>query len=113
MTLGEVVAVVRMRSRPLLARRALAPELLRERLQEEVERSLRYGRPLSLLMVRVTDTSTSLESLDEACVGVLGPAEVFGWLDASHLLLLLPEVSDAPDEEGLRELVEVLGKAAP
>jgi two-component system response regulator AtoC len=111
-TLGAVVLVLRTAARPSPARRALEAERLLERLGEEVQRSLRYGRPLTVLALVPPDAARR-DALDAACAAELGPAEVAGWLDSAHLLVLLPEVSGEPGVEGLGERVEALAAACP
>jgi two-component system, NtrC family, response regulator AtoC len=114
-TLGSVVLVLRTAARPSPARRALEAERLLERLGEEVQRSLRYGRPLTVLaLVSPPEPGAARrDALDAVCAAELGPAEVSGWLDSAHLLVLLPEVSGEPGVEGLGECVEALAAACP
>ncbi|MCY0998667.1 sigma 54-interacting transcriptional regulator [Myxococcus sp. MISCRS1] len=109
---GAVVAVVRARHRPMPARRALDSERLMGRLREEVERALRYGRPLTVLALALGEPG-GRELVEAVLTSEAGPAEAAGWLDAGHLLWLLPEVAGEPGEEGLGERVEALLSASP
>ncbi len=111
---GAVVAVVRARRRPMPARRALDADRLMGQLREEVERALRYGRPLTVLTLALVEQAPFEREAVEAVLGSdAGPAEAAGWLDGEHLLWLLPEVSGEPGEEGLGERVEALLSASP
>ncbi|WP_342378691.1 sigma 54-interacting transcriptional regulator [Myxococcus stipitatus] len=111
---GAVVAVVRARHRPMPARRALEAERWMGQLREEVERALRYGRPLTVLALALEAPSAAGREAVEAVLSTdAGPAEAAGWLDGEHLLWLLPEVSGEPGEEGLGERVEALLAASP
>jgi two-component system, NtrC family, response regulator AtoC len=112
-TLGAVVLVLRTHARPASTRRTLEAEAFMERLREEVERALRYGRPLTVLALELPEPRPRHEALDEACAAELGPAEAASWLDASHLVVMLPEVSGEPGELGLGEQAEALLAAAP
>ncbi|MCY1017007.1 sigma 54-interacting transcriptional regulator [Pyxidicoccus sp. MSG2] len=114
LSFGAVVAVVRARTRPTPARRALEAERLMGQLREEVERALRYSRPLTMLVLALPDAGTAGREAVEAVLATdAGPAEAAGWLDATHLLWVLPEVSGEPGEEGLGERVEALLGACP
>ncbi|MCP3103722.1 sigma 54-interacting transcriptional regulator [Myxococcus sp. K15C18031901] len=110
---GAVVAVVRVRSRPVPARRAMDAERLMGQLREEVERALRYGRPLTVLAVALPEPGAGRDAVEGVLGSDAGPAEAAGWLDSAHLLWLLPEVSGEPGEEGLGERVEALLAACP
>jgi DNA-binding NtrC family response regulator len=112
-TLGAVVLVLRIQARAAPARRTLEVEPFLERLREEVERSLRYGRPLTLLTLELPEPQPRRDALDAACAAELGPAEAAAWLDGSHLGVLLPEASVEPGEAGLGEQAEALMAAAP
>jgi two-component system, NtrC family, response regulator AtoC len=112
-TLGSVVLVLRTHARPTQARRTLELEAFLVRLREEVERALRYGRPLTVLALALPEPQPRHQALDEACAKELGPAEAAAWLDASHLVVMLPESSVEPGEVGLGEQAEALSAAAP
>ncbi|WP_224241793.1 sigma 54-interacting transcriptional regulator [Hyalangium gracile] len=111
--LGAVVAVLRAGTRPASTRRTLEPELLLERLRDEVERSLRYNRPLAVLALVLPESGAHREAVEKACATELGGAEAAGWMDDAHLLVVLPEVSGEPGEENLGEQVEALAMACP
>ncbi|MCY1043918.1 sigma 54-interacting transcriptional regulator [Corallococcus sp. bb12-1] len=114
LSFGGVVAVVRARVRLVAVRRTLESERLMAHLREEVDRALRYGRPLSVLVLALPDSvSASRESVEALLTAEAGPAEAVGWLDAAHLLCVLPEVSGEPGEEGFGERVEALLAACP
>jgi DNA-binding NtrC family response regulator/pSer/pThr/pTyr-binding forkhead associated (FHA) protein len=112
-TLGSVALVLRTQARASNARRTLEADAFLERLREEVERALRYGRPLTVLTLELPEPRPRHEPLDEACATELGPAEAASWLDVSHLVVMLPEVSVEPGEAGLGEQAEALAAAAP
>ncbi len=114
LSFGAVVAVVRARTRSTPARRALEAERLMGQLREEVERALRYSRPLTMLVLALPDAGRAGREAVEAVLATdAGPAEAAGWLDGTHLLWVLPEVSTEPGEEGLGERVEALLSACP
>nr|WP_083423170.1 sigma 54-interacting transcriptional regulator [Stigmatella aurantiaca] len=112
-TLGTVVAVLRTSTRAAATGHTLEPDALMERLRGEVERSLRYGRPLAVLSLALPEPGTHREAVDSVCATELHSAEAAGWMDAGHLLLLLPEVSGDAGEEDLGERVEALSVACP
>jgi len=112
-TLGSVVLVLRTHARAAQARRTLELETFLARLREEVERALRYGRPLTVLALALPEPQPRHEALDEACAKELGPAEAAAWLDASNLVVMLPESSVEPGEAGMGEQAEALAAAAP
>ena len=114
LSFGAVLAVVRARVRPVAARRTLESERLMAHLREEVDRALRYSRPLSVLVLALPEPLTGGRDAVEALLTAEAePAEAMGWLDAAHLLCVLPEVSSEPGEDGLGERVEALLAAYP
>ncbi|MBL0692248.1 sigma 54-interacting transcriptional regulator [Comamonas sp. JC664] len=111
---GAVVAVVRTRARAAPAHAPLQTERLMARLREEADRALRYGRPLTALVLALPEQGCLGREAAEALLAVeAGPAEAAGWLDGSHLLWLMPEVSGEPGEDGLGERVGALLAACP
>ncbi len=111
---GAVVAVVRTRARAAPAHAPLQAERLMARLREEAERALRYGRPLTALVLALPQQGCVGHEAAEALLAAeAGPAEAAGWLDSSHLLWMMPEVSGEPGEDGLGERVGALLAACP
>ncbi len=108
--LGEAVLVVRVERR---GRRgdALSEESLRARLDEEVERSLRYGRPLAVAMI---DLHASDERRVQARLGhCLSRCEVAGWLQRGLLVVLLPELRRSTARQRLLAILDALAPIAP
>ncbi|MDC0713174.1 sigma 54-interacting transcriptional regulator [Stigmatella sp. ncwal1] len=112
-TLGTVVAVLRTSTRAAAPAHTLEPEPLMERLRMEVERSLRYSRPLAVLTLALPESGLHREAVDNVCATEFHSAEAAGWMDDGHLLVLLPEVAGETGEEDLGERVEALAVACP
>jgi two-component system, NtrC family, response regulator AtoC len=112
-TIGTATLVLHTAARPLPARRLLDAEALRERLGLEVQRALRHGRPLTVVSLVPPSPDAHRDALEAACAAEPGGIEAAGWLDAGHLVLLLPEVSGEPGEDALGEHVEALAAACP
>lgn len=81
---------------------------LRLRLQEEVERSARYGRPLSLLCLRLANDSVGRPAVLEALSPKLRLLDVLCWVTPGNLLVLLPELDRSGAEVHARQLVHAL-----
>ncbi|WP_095957209.1 sigma 54-interacting transcriptional regulator [Corallococcus macrosporus] len=111
---GAVVAVVRTRARAAPAHAPLQAGRLMSRLGDEADRALRYGRPLTALVLALPEQGCAgREAVEALLAAEAGPAEAAGWLDGSHLLWLMPEVSGEPGEDGLGERVGALLAACP
>ncbi|MBM7112018.1 sigma 54-interacting transcriptional regulator [Archangium primigenium] len=112
-TLGTVTLVLRTATRVAPPARVLEAEALFERLGMEVRRALRFGRPLTVLALVPPTPGAGREDVEATCAAVLGSAGAAGWLDAGHLVGVLPEVSGEPGEDGPGECLEALAAACP
>lgn len=75
-------------------RRALQPlSYLRQRLDEEIERSRQYQRPVSIISLRLGDAQASRQELGAALVGHLRTLDILSWSDSGGLVVLCPEYS--------------------
>jgi len=93
-------------------RRMLAAGPFRERLEEEIERTKRHQRPVSLLAIAVGETTSEVRTrLGEAATAQLRLLDAVCWDGERHLLLLFPEVTreqaPVPSERILRALRQV------
>src|SRR6218665_2207522 len=75
------------------ARRLLEAEPLLERLGLEVQRALRYGRPLTVLSLVLPSQGARRDDVEATCAAELGSAEAAGRRDARNLVMLLPQAS--------------------
>ena len=78
-------------------RTILALDQLRQRADGEIERSLRYRRPLTLVAVAIP-MSVDRPRVNDAVVGCMRMMDVVGWA-SSDLVALIPETDD---DESLR-----------
>lgn len=83
------------------------------RLEEEIERSLRYQRPLSLLSIVLARAEQDREELSRKLFAHLPPLCVAGFDGDSRLLLLLPELGADGAGKVAAELVPALLAIAP
>jgi DNA-binding NtrC family response regulator/pSer/pThr/pTyr-binding forkhead associated (FHA) protein len=77
----------------------------RQRAEEEVERALRYGRPLTFLAVTLAgsvDGPRAAATLDP----VLRLMDVVGWGGVGQLLVLVPELGPAEADAACRRILE-------
>lgn len=75
----------------------LAPWFVLYRLAEEIERSRRYGRPLSILVARIqllpheTIPAQGRAAAAEAAIKAARGTDLVGWLDDRRIIAVLPE----------------------
>ena len=75
----------------------LAPWFVLYRLAEEIERSRRYGRPLSILIARIqllpheTIPAQGRQAAAEAATKAARGTDMVGWLDGRRIIAVLPE----------------------
>ncbi len=91
-------------------REILDETALRGRLSEEVERSLRYRRPLALLLLTAPGGLSRAEA--EIAAEVVRVVDVIGETDAGELVVLFPETGGEAVEIPARRLLAALEKTA-
>jgi two-component system, NtrC family, response regulator AtoC len=64
---------------------------LRRRGEEEIERALRYQRPLAVLVIALAKEAVQREQIESALQGELRLIDVVGWVGFDQLAVLLPE----------------------
>ncbi len=103
---ADVVAFVAMSTR--LRRRAVvgSASFLEDRLAAEVDRAVRYRRPLGLLMLRVEGGTT--DAVLERMVGVLRRMDILCEYGPDELAIIVPEA----DREGADAAARVIARAA-
>lgn len=111
--LGDATVIVRASRRGV--RRAVRlsdADALMSRLDQEVERAMRFDRPLSVIVVDLggpVDPSTVAELIS----GPLAVINTAGFVDAATLLVLLPEVGIVSAEAQSASALETLSPIAP
>ncbi|MBS1122195.1 MAG: Sigma-54 dependent transcriptional regulator, Fis family [Deltaproteobacteria bacterium] len=89
-------------------RRLLEADLVRQRTGEEIERALRYRRPLSVIVVQGLRGDAIARTALAEIVEALRLFDVVGWLAAERLAIILPE-ADAPSAALIaRRILELL-----
>jgi DNA-binding NtrC family response regulator len=108
-TICSVTVVFHSNLRPTPSRSILPQAQFRERAEEEMERALRYDRPLTILAAELAAEKIDRPRIGIALSGKLRIIDVLGWGGGDLLLALLPEVS-ANDASALAaRLIEALG----
>jgi two-component system, NtrC family, response regulator AtoC len=107
--LGETNIVLnrdpRRRSHPAL----LDVQALQRRLQQEIDRSLRYGRPLSILLLKLSDPAQGGKSeVGEAVIGSLRLSDIVAWNGVDEFIVVLPETASEAEIPARRLLAALL-----
>jgi len=63
------------------------------RLRQEIERSLRYGRPLSVLAVDVGDEPAQVAGVSDAILDAVRFVDIVGWDGGREVVVVFPETS--------------------
>lgn len=113
LTLGSVTLVLH--GRP--ARRSSSPVVdaaqLRRRLDEEIDRSLRYGRALTLMAMALGRPPPDRCATLAAVAGCLRLMDVVSWEGDAQILALLPECSAISAAAGAARLVGAVAPLSP
>jgi DNA-binding NtrC family response regulator len=112
-SLANVTLIFHQGQRSMTGRPILEFNRFQRRAGEEIERSLRYHRPLSVLALRL-----GLPNEDRAEVGVklegqLRLTDIAAWDGADRILILMPETGAEPAKIAADRLLKVLTAAAP
>ncbi|MDD5308315.1 MAG: sigma-54 dependent transcriptional regulator [Deltaproteobacteria bacterium] len=84
------------------------PDLL-HRMRQEIDRSLRYGRPLSVLVVRTGAVGGDDHArIRAAATGAIRFVDVIGWDVSGEMVVLFPETADSADIPARRVLDALL-----
>lgn len=109
LAVGEVLLIVHRGTARLPRASLLEPSGLRRHLCEEIERSLRYQRSLTILHLEIGPTKDASEDLAAQLLPGLGLLDRIVVLSAAQLIVTLPD----RDEEDLLELTESLLRKLP
>jgi two-component system response regulator AtoC len=95
-------------------RRSLLPiSYLRQRLEEEIDRSQHYQRPVSLVSLRLGGTQPSRQELGQKLADHLRTLDILSWSDSGGLLILCPELNGEEVAELATRLSTVLQPLCP
>ena len=81
---------------------------LSQRGEEEVERSLRYQRPLALIVLRFGEDVADRHAVEMLLAQKVRLMDVLAWGAADHLVVLMPETAPAQAPRTATPLVEAL-----
>ena len=99
-TIGELTLILHAQPAQPETRPVLDATAMRQRLVEEVDRALRYQRPLTLLSLAVP-SSAPREALTAAVAAELRLIDLIGWM-GTQLVVALPELDREPIALGER-----------
>jgi len=111
-TITAATLVFHSSTRPASWRTILDFSAFRQRLEDELERSLRYQRPLSLQAVRLGLRETDKPRLLSTLAERLRRIDVLGWAGNDELLVLMAEISAEAAPAAAERLRAALGGLA-
>ncbi len=112
-SIGQVTLVFHRDARLPTRRPLLDAPQLRLRLEEEIERSLRYHRPVTVLWAELGTQPVDRNRIAAMATAQLRVIDVAAWLGESQLVIVLPEtVGEAAGMPG-RRLLRALESVAP
>jgi two-component system, NtrC family, response regulator AtoC len=107
----DAVIVYHASARRIVARAVVDRVAIKHRAGEEIERSLRFQRPLSVLMI--TTGGADQERVSRAVAGHLRSLDVTGILGSDQLVALMPETDSDGASRAAAGLLEALSPLAP
>jgi DNA-binding NtrC family response regulator/pSer/pThr/pTyr-binding forkhead associated (FHA) protein len=112
-SLGEVTIIFHQGQRSLASRPILEFTRFQRRAEEEIERSLRYHRPLSLLAIRLGLQTDDSDTVATKLEGQLRLTDLASWDGADRVLVLMPETGAEAAKIAAERLLKVLLGTAP
>jgi DNA-binding NtrC family response regulator len=109
LAVGHATIELRSTTRVVRKRRIGCVEL-RRRADDELERALRYGRPLSLVVVRTGGDAAACERAADTLASRLRALDVLAVADDHELWVLLPETPAERAQLASRRFLEVLAE---
>ncbi|MBK7862595.1 MAG: sigma 54-interacting transcriptional regulator [Archangiaceae bacterium] len=109
-TIADTVVVFHTSTRPPAPSTPLEPAAFRARAAVEIERARRFSRPMALVVVTFTPSSSSaLPALE----GVLRPLDLVSVVSTGQLAVVCPETGEDEAQERAERLLEVLEGQQP
>jgi len=96
-SIGDVALAVRSETRAARPAPFVPEDEMRRRLEQELERSLRYGRPLAVLEIATGASRLDRPALEAEVTSRMRLMDVAGWSPGAHLTVVSPELTG---EEG-------------
>jgi two-component system, NtrC family, response regulator AtoC len=97
-------------NRPPSGKLMLDRASLRRRLDEELERSLRYGRPLAVAAITIAP-AVDRQKAAEGIAGALRLIDVAAWAGETQVIVMFPELDEEPARDAVQRLVAELRDA--
>jgi len=110
--LGNITLIFHSSARAQSSRGIVPLDDFRQRCEEELERSLRYHRPLSLACLALAGASDRV-LIARALEGQLRLLDVLSWSGNDQLFVLMPETGPDTAPAAARRLLQVLERVAP
>jgi two-component system response regulator AtoC len=107
-SVGSLTVVFHRPTSRIGSRLLLDGAALLNRLRQEIERSLRYGRPLSVLAVDTGDDLALGAAVRDAILGIVRFVDIVGWDGGREVVVVFPETS----ADAVVPAERVLGAAA-
>lgn len=92
-SVGSLTVVFHRPASRTASRTALDGATLLDRLRQEIERSLRYGRPLSVLVVDTGHDPPDALGIRDAILGAVRFVDIVGWDGGREVVVVFPETS--------------------
>jgi two-component system, NtrC family, response regulator AtoC len=108
----SVTMVYNATARPRGTRVAVDMQRLRQRGEEEIERSLKYQRPLTILALTLGVEASDREALSRSILRELSLMDVVAWGGPKELVLLMPETGATEAPSAAAGLLRAVGTAA-
>ncbi|HZF54590.1 MAG TPA: sigma 54-interacting transcriptional regulator [Polyangiaceae bacterium] len=112
-SLGNVTLIFHQGQRSMSGRPILEFNRFQRRAAEEIERSLRYHRPLSVLALRLGLSGDDRAEVAVKLEGQLRLTDIAAWDGADRILILMPETGAEPAKVAADRLLKVLSASAP
>ncbi|HLM76620.1 MAG TPA: sigma 54-interacting transcriptional regulator, partial [Polyangiaceae bacterium] len=112
-TLGNVTLIFHQGQRSTSGRPILEFNRFQRRAAEEIERSLRYHRPLSVLALRLGLSGDDRAEVAVKLEGQLRLTDIAAWDGADRILILMPETGAEPAKIAADRLLKVMSATAP
>jgi len=112
-SIGSSTLVFQAKHTSLVTQTPLALDELMRRGEQELERALRYQRPLTMAAIRIADGDARPADIELALARGIRSIDVFSWARPDEVLILMPELSADDAFDVIGRLLRVISPLVP
>jgi DNA-binding NtrC family response regulator len=112
-SIGEATLILHAGSKQAAGHPVVDLGQLRQRLEEEIERAMRYQRPLTVAEILVGKSGADREQLARTATAQLRLIDIVGWMAEGRLVVVIPELAGDAVAPTADLVLEAVARIAP